>query len=964
MLSNCILPRASRGCVIWIALFLGVAEILADPTGPIKTTKTVYAFDRPPTRPTSLVFASDGNFYGASAGGVRGFLFRVTSGGVFSIVHDFKNDRAGNPTSVISGKDGNLYAILDSGAIFKCSLSGSFNAIYSPGSAADATWLVQGSDGNIYGTTQSGGAANYGSIFRLSPSGVLTTIYSFTGGSDGSYPSELVEGAPGTFYGVSDSSIVFKITSSGTFNVVRDFRGTFEGGLANLVYGSDGNIYGAEFRSTQSSQPGKAVFRLTPNGDFTALYNFGSASINALIEGDGNLYCSTGPSEATRGSVSRISFSGQATPLYTFTGKDDGYGASALTYIPNQGLFGVTPAGSVADAGTVFHLDLSDQFTTLIRFGTVGSGYSPTGSLRQASDGSFYGTTRLGGGRGYGTIYHLTAAGVRTTLHEFGGDTDASPSLLILGKDGQLYGVTSGINAKGSVYRVDISGAFTTLHQFTDGADGAQATALIASQDGNLYGVATSSSASGNYGSFFRISPAGTFSVVRTFSSVDSVHQPLGLVEAEDGRLYGIAASSVFQIAPDGATIVLYNGFTSINPPSSLVTGVDGNLYGVTPGVFYAAHGGIVVAPGTLWRCTPDGTFTNLHLFNNTDALFGPTSLIPAASGDLYGVVGGGYPNDIIYRFSAGGGFEPLYRMPSVVSGLIQGLDGNLYGTSADYSGPLVGGALFRCVFGKPSAVNLATRMTVGTGNNVSIGGFIISGAAAKKVMLRGIGPSLSLAGKLNDPMLELRNASGTIIGRNDNWRISQTGGVVTGDQSSDIQGSGLAPSDDREAALIATLSPGSYTALLSGTQNTTGTGVVEIYDLDVEANAVLANISTRGFVGVGDDTLIGGLITDGSFYGRSKVIVRALGPSLAPFGVSNPLNNPWLTVYDQNGNGIAVNDDWQDTGEPEITSYGLAPKDPREAAVYLLLPGGNYTAVVTGNGGTGLALIETYNLP
>ena len=254
--------------------------------------------------------------------------------------------------------------------------------------------------------------------------------------------------------------------------------------------------------------------------------------------------------------------------------------------------------------------------------------------------------------------------------------------------------------------------------------------------------------------------------------------------------------------------------------------------------------------------------------------------------------------------------------------------------------------------------------MQVGTGDNVAIGGFIINGNSPKKVMLRGIGPSLPLAGKLNDPMLELHNSAGQIIGRNDNWRVSQIGGVVTADQSADIKASGLAPSDDHETALIATLSPGSYTAVVSGTQNTSGIGEVEIYDLDIEANAVLANISTRGFVDGGDNVVIGGFITDGSTYGRSKVIVRALGPSLAQFGIANPLNNPFVTVYDQNGNYVAANDNWQDPNEPEITSYGLAPKDPREAALYLSLPGGNYTAVVTGNGETGIAIIETYNLP
>jgi hypothetical protein len=361
-----------------------------------------------------------------------------------------------------------------------------------------------------------------------------------------------------------------------------------------------------------------------------------------------------------------------------------------------------------------------------------------------------------------------------------------------------------------------------------------------------------------------------------------------------------------------------------------------------------------------------------LHTFDGQDGIFYPGLLISATNGDLYGLFGVPYGSSYpyfpslrgVYRFTAGGVFEPLYRVEEIPTGLIQGKDENLYGTISS-GGPLGGGTLFKFLFGSPSAVNLATRMQVGTGTSVSIGGFIINGTGPKKVLLRAIGPSLSVAGKLGDPVLELHDASGSIIGRNDNWGSSQPGGVVTGDQSAEIKASGLAPSDDREAALIATLSPGSYTAVVSGNHNTAGIGVVEIYDLDLEANSNLANLSTRGFAGTGDNVLIGGFITNGSFYGRSKLIVRALGPSLGQFGIANPLSNPSLEIYDQNGNRQAANDDWQDGNQPEIIAAGLAPKDVRESAVYVVLAAGNYTAVVSGDdGGTGVALVETYNLP
>jgi uncharacterized repeat protein (TIGR03803 family) len=974
------LPRLIT--LVWLgtAMLPGATNTTAAPTGLIRATKTLYAFQWPPNRPSSLLLGGDGNFYGVSAGGAFGFLFKVTPNGAFSIVHDFKDDGAGNPISLSLGKDGNLYGILSSnGAIFKCSLTGTFSVLANPGSAAHPGWLISGSDGNLYGTTRSGGTANQGSVFRLSPGEQLTTIYSFTGGTGGSDPNELIEGGAGIFYGICgpSSSRFFKVTSSGVFNIVRDLSGTFDSGPAHLVYGDDGNIYGSDIHSYQSPQPGNSLFRLTPNGDLTPVYNFGSAAVTAIMKGgDGNLYCSTTGGIYNVGAISRVTLSGQVTTLYSFTNKDDGFNPGALSFVPGQGLFGVTQDGSAGDGGTVFHLNQSNQFTTLVRLGATGKGYSPKQALLQASDGSFFGTTNLGGSGGYGTVYHLKSSGEFVTLHEFGGDTGAYPSRLIMAEDGRLYGASLGLNEKGSVYRIDATGAFTLLHEFTDGDDGSHPTALVASRDGNIYGVATSSQNGGKYGSFFRITPAGTFNVVKVFDNSGNGAYPVGLVEAKDGSLYGLVSGfyggSLFRITSAGVKTDIYTFAPDYgSQPANLIAGSDGNLYGTRSGYIEPSHGGLLLASGAIWQCSPGGTFKILHSFNNSDGIFYPWSLLAASDGNFYGLVGvsSGGLKTIVYRLTTAGAFTPLYESQFLVQGLLEGFDGNFYGTTP-FGGPLNGGTVLQYVFGAPSAVNLATRMKVGTGDNVSIGGFIITGNAAKKVMLRGIGPSLAvngqpLAGKLDDPMLELHDASGTIIGRNDNWRTSQPGGVVTGDQSSQIKASGLAPMDDRESALIASLQPGSYTAVVSGAQNATGVGLVEIYDLDIEADSKLANISTRGFADTGDNALIGGFIVDGSFYSRSKIVVRALGPSLAPFGIPNLLKDPFLSIYDQNGNGVAVNGDWQNANQPEVISAGLAPKDAHEAAIYMVLVAGNYTAVVSGeDGGTGVALVETYNLP
>ncbi|HEY2712316.1 MAG TPA: matrixin family metalloprotease [Chthoniobacterales bacterium] len=253
--------------------------------------------------------------------------------------------------------------------------------------------------------------------------------------------------------------------------------------------------------------------------------------------------------------------------------------------------------------------------------------------------------------------------------------------------------------------------------------------------------------------------------------------------------------------------------------------------------------------------------------------------------------------------------------------------------------------------------VNLSTRMQVGVGDNVLIGGFIIQGDLPKKIILRAIGPSLAqngLIGVLQDPQLELHDAAGALLQSNDNWQDSP--------DLQDIIDSSLAPSDPHESAILARLAPGSYTAIVSGVNNTTGIGLVESYTLDTNATHA-ANISTRGRVGAGDDALIGGFIVGG--HASKTILVRALGPSLGNSGVDNVLSDPLVEMYDANGQLFASNDNWQSGGQTDqITATGIAPSDPREAALIATVPGGDFTAVVRGaDGGEGLGLVEIYDL-
>ena len=236
------------------------------------------------------------------------------------------------------------------------------------------------------------------------------------------------------------------------------------------------------------------------------------------------------------------------------------------------------------------------------------------------------------------------------------------------------------------------------------------------------------------------------------------------------------------------------------------------------------------------------------------------------------------------------------------------------------------------------------------------IGGFIITGNSPKKVVVRAIGPSLQgmLSGALADPILELRGADGALLGQNDNWRDDVS-------QASYLEANSFAPSHSLESALVATLAPGNYTAAVTGKNGFTGVGLVEVYDVNQAANSQLANISTRGVVQSADNVLIGGFILGGNS-GSAKVLIRAIGPSLANFGVPNALSDPTLELHDGNGALLQSNDNWKDH-EQAIAQTGLSPNDLSEAAIFAELAPGAYTAIVAGKGSTGVALVEVYQV-
>jgi hypothetical protein len=272
---------------------------------------------------------------------------------------------------------------------------------------------------------------------------------------------------------------------------------------------------------------------------------------------------------------------------------------------------------------------------------------------------------------------------------------------------------------------------------------------------------------------------------------------------------------------------------------------------------------------------------------------------------------------------------------------------------------------------------NISTRGPVSTGDYVMIGGFIVSGNAPNKVILRAIGPELgappyNVPNVLADPTLELYDGTGALIASNNNWQTTIIGGIITSNQVQEIQNSGHAPRDPNESAIIADLPPGNYTAIVRGVNDTIGIALVEVYDLSPETDSILGNISTRGPVSTGDDVMIGGFMVQGTE--PKRVIIRAIGPELTQYGVPNILADPTLELHNSTGALIASNDDWETTiiggiittdQVGAILLSGKAPTNDLESAIIATLRPGRYTAIVRGFDDTvGVGLVEVYALP
>jgi hypothetical protein len=456
--------------------------------------------------------------------------------------------------------------------------------------------------------------------------------------------------------------------------------------------------------------------------------------------------------------------------------------------------------------------------------------------------------------------------------------------------------------------------------------------------------------------------------------------------DATGTHLLGNAGDGVFAIAATNNTI---GGNISVAgaPPANLIAGNTGSGVGATTGVMgLAIKGNSIHSNGGLGiDLNRDGP--TLNDVGTSDSDSGPNNLQNYPILTVFYAGNGGTDIHLNLRFSSAPHTTYHFEFFSNDAYDPSGFgEGQVWVKSLDVTtyddGRLGLGAAFQTTVPvknltitatdpdgntsefSPEAgqfLNIATRLRVQTGDNVLIGGFIISGTDPKKVMVRGIGPSLAgfgIADALADPTLEVHDSARTLA-TNDDWKLRPD----NSSQQAEIESSLLAPTNEKESAIITTLPANNagYTAVLRGKDNSTGIGVVEAYDLDIGANSRLANISTRGLVESGDNVLIGGIIPS---KGLTKVVVRAIGPSLAGFGITNPLMDPTLELFDESGTQVAFNDDWQTSQKSLIEETTLVPGDSRESAIFACLRAGNYTAVVRGkNGATGIAVVEAYNV-
>jgi hypothetical protein len=495
-------------------------------------------------------------------------------------------------------------------------------------------------------------------------------------------------------------------------------------------------------------------------------------------------------------------------------------------------------------------------------------------------------------------------------------------------------------------------------------------TLMTGAHDGTGSAVPVTTTVPGERIHFIAIDPAGTgtaywcdFNALHVYGFV-LPDGPLIPIPTSAKTIRGIAVDS----RADKRYLYVYNGsrlFRSDLPDGANEVLVDGGIGSGQPGEFAldtCADAVYVISATSPHPGVPNPYILRGELVYDTPPSVTNVTTVLSGPGAVGNTISGN--SDIALDLNAGKMYWTSYNNNVVYQVHSAALDG-----SGNTVLPVPRGDTYRGIAlfapGCPptpaaETINLSTRLRVDLGDNAGIGGFIITGSVAKHVVIRAIGPSLTGFGfpasqLLADPSLELHGPGSFATVMNNNWRDTQ---------EAEIQATGLAPTNNLEAAIDATLSPGNYTAIVRGNGPGTGIALVEVYDVQTGISSKLANISTRALVGTGSNVAIAGFIL-GSNQGDDRIVARGIGPSLSSFGVPNPLQDPTLELRDQNGTLLVANNDWQDNNAQatEIAAAGLAPTDPRESAIAATLPAGLYTAILAGrNDTTGVGLVEVYD--
>jgi uncharacterized repeat protein (TIGR03803 family) len=748
-----------------------------------------------------LAPGSDGNFYGTSyKGGASGYgtVFQITPNGALTTLASFNNTNGAYPLAeLVQDVGGSFYGTTTSGGaynngvVFRMTPAGVLTNLYSFGGGTDGSYpaaaLLQGSDGNFYGTTAYGGAYGDGTVFRMTPDGTVTTLVAFDDYAGANPQAALIEDADGSLLGTtqnggaSDEGVIFRLTFSGPPQITGQpaSQSVYAGDnviLSVAVSGASPFAYqwhkngtnlvdGGNLSGSTSRVLSFAGVATNNAGTYSVLVSNPAGSTNsasALLQVVSSPpVIVMAPTNQAPNACTSVSFDVAAAgnqPL-SYQWQKNGvnladacniFGSATNTLVisnvteADNGTYTIIVSNALGSTNASASLTVvpnSAPCTSLTTWHWFSGGTDGrnANALALGTNGDLYGTTYSGGTHPWGTVFSLTTNGAFATLVSFMETNGANPAAApVQGADGKFYGTTfyGGAFGAGTVYSMTADGALSTVYSFTGEGDGANPSGvLVQGADGGFYGATTGGGLFA-YGTVFRVAPDGTLTNLHSFNGADGMFPTGGLAQGYDGSLYGLTTEggandkgAVFRITPAGAFTLLYS-FTGASdgysPAGALVRGPDCNFYGVTK---HSVLGRIELF-GTVFKITPNGALTTLHSFGDLvlkDGLYPYAGLMQSMDGNLYGTtytdhMGG---SGTVFRISPdGSSFATLVYFDGCDDGahpeaaLVEDAAGNLYGTTTA-GGPCQAGqgTLFRL------SVGCAPQVTASPASQAVVGG-------------------------------------------------------------------------------------------------------------------------------------------------------------------------------------------------------------------------------------------------